>query len=163
MFESRLYLALAGLDPERPVYVEAESRRIGNLQLPDLLLDRIRAAPGLQIDATTAARVDFLLRDYDYFLADPNWLAEKLRHLDGLQSRETLSRWAELVTAREFRTLVGELLELHYDPLYRRSQARNYAGFETSARLATDDLSPAGITQLAREMLAGAESARGGG
>jgi len=163
MFESRLYLALAAFAPERPVYVEAESRRIGTLQLPDLLLDRIRAAPGLQIDPTTAARVDFLLRDYDYFLADPRWLVEKLRHLHGLQSQATLSRWADLVATREFRTLVGELLELHYDPLYQRSQARNYAGFETSARLPTDDLSPAGITQLAREILARPESPHGAG
>jgi len=163
MFESRLYLALAAFSPERAVYVEAESRRIGTLQLPDLLLERIRAAPGVQIDATTAARVDFLLHDYDYFLADPHWLLDKLRHLHGLQSQETLSRWADLVAAREFRTLVGELLELHYDPLYQRSQARNYAEFETSARLSTDDLSPDGITRLAREMLTGAESAQSAG
>jgi len=161
MFESRLYLALAALDPERPVFVEAESRRIGNLQLPDLLLEQIRASPGVQIDATTTARVDFLLRDYDYFLADPGWLVEKLLHLEGLQSRETLSRWADLIAAREFRALVGELLELHYDPLYQRSQTRNYAGFGSAACLPTDDLSPAGITALAHEILAGAHSAPG--
>jgi len=163
MFESRLYRALAAYTPERPVYVEAESRRIGSLQLPDRLLESIRAAPGLQIEATIGARVDFLLRDYDYFLADPRWLLEKLRHLHALQSQETLSRWADLVAAREFRTLVGELLELHYDPLYQRSQTRNYAAFETSARLSTDDLSPAGITRLAQEIVSGTESAGGAG
>jgi len=56
MFESRLFLALAAFSPERPVYVEAESRRIGSLQLPDTLLEMIRAAPALHIDATIAAR-----------------------------------------------------------------------------------------------------------
>lgn len=154
MFESRLMLALAAFNPERPVFVEAESRRIGSLQLPDLLLATIRAAPGMHIEATTAARVDFLLNDYDYFLADPHWLVEKLRHLRGLQSLETLARWENLVTAKEFRALVGELLELHYDPLYQRSQARNYAGFETALRLPTADLAPSAIRQLAREVLA---------
>ena len=154
MFESRLMLALAAFTPERPVFVEAESRRIGSLQLPDLLLEMIRAAPGLHVDATTAARVAFLLRDYDYFVADPRWLIEKLQHLRGLQSQETVSRWEQLVTARDFPALVGELLELHYDPLYRRSQARNYAGFESAIRLTTNDLSPEGIRRLAREILA---------
>jgi tRNA 2-selenouridine synthase len=33
-FESRLYAALAALDPGRPVYVEGESRKIGQLQVP---------------------------------------------------------------------------------------------------------------------------------
>lgn len=153
MFESRLFLALSAYSPERPVYVEAESRRIGSLQLPDALLETIRAAPSLHIDATTAARVDFLLRDYDYFVADPRWLVDKLQHLQGLQSRETIARWEDMVAAHDFPTLVGELLELHYDPLYRRSQSKNFAGFESAIRLSTDDLSPAGITRLAREVL----------
>jgi len=161
MFESRLFLALAGFSPEQPVFVEAESRRIGQLQLPDALLEMIRASPGLHIDATTSARIDFLLRDYDYFLADPLWLIEKLRHLQGLQSQETISRWVDLVTARDFRVLVGELLELHYDPLYQRSQARNYLAFKTAVGLSTGDLSPAGIARLARQILAG--SAPGAG
>ena len=154
MFESRLFQALAGFRPERPVFVEAESRRIGGLQLPDVLLEMIRAAPSLQIEATMAARVAFLLRDYDYFLADPLWLIEKLRHLRGLQSQETIARWENLVVTKEFPTLVGELLELHYDPLYQRSQTRNYAGFETASRLPTGDLSPGAINELAREILA---------
>lgn len=154
MFESRLMLALAAFTPQRPVFVEAESRRIGSLQLPDVLLEVIRAAPSLHIDASTAARVDFLLRDYDYFIADPLWLVDKLQHLRGLQSQETISRWEELIAAKDFQALVGELLELHYDPLYQRSQARNYAGFETALRIPTDDLSPDGITRLAREILA---------
>jgi len=154
MFESRLFLALAAFTPERPVFVEAESRRIGSLQLPDLLLETIRAASSLHVEATTAARVDFLLRDYDYFLADPHCLVEKLQHLGGLQSKDTIARWEGLVAAKEFPALVGELLELHYDPLYQRSQARNYAGFDTAVRLSTDDLSPDGITRLAREILA---------
>jgi hypothetical protein len=34
MFESRLLTSLATLDPRRRVYVEAESRKIGSLQVP---------------------------------------------------------------------------------------------------------------------------------
>ncbi|MEK7737333.1 MAG: tRNA 2-selenouridine(34) synthase MnmH, partial [Pseudomonadota bacterium] len=154
MFESRLFAALSSIDPGRPVFIEAESRRIGSVQLPDALLATIRAAPSLRIEATVAARVEFLLRDYAYFLADPRWLIGKLEHLRGLQSSETLARWTALVEAGAFPELVGELLELHYDPLYQRSQAMNYASFDAAAKIETNDLSPAGIERLAEKILA---------
>ncbi|MCX7171873.1 MAG: tRNA 2-selenouridine(34) synthase MnmH, partial [Proteobacteria bacterium] len=153
MFESRLFAAFGGFDAARPVFVEAESRRIGSLQLPDALLDMMRAAPSLCIYATVQARVEFLLRDYNYFLEDPHWLLERFGLLHGLQSNETLARWRSLVEAGEHQTLVNELLELHYDPLYQRSQTKNFAGFRNAARFATDDLSPAGILRLAQEIL----------
>ncbi|HUY04319.1 MAG TPA: tRNA 2-selenouridine(34) synthase MnmH [Rhodocyclaceae bacterium] len=152
-FESRIHQRLSSFDENRPVYVEAESRRIGSVQLPDALLEAIRAAPSLRIAATLAARVAFLLQDYDYFLADPVWLIERLEQLTGLQSRETVARWVALARGGEFPTLVEELLEQHYDPLYLRSQAKNFAGFSDAARIDCDDLSPDGMARLAREIL----------
>lgn len=153
-FETRLHTALSSLDPSKPVHVEAESRRIGALQVPDRLIAALRAAPCLRIDATMTSRVEFLLRDYAYFLEDPRWLAEKLGHLRGLQSNETLAHWLGLVEAGQFRSLVGELLARHYDPLYQRSQTRNYRDYGEAPVFATDDLSPAGISRLARRILA---------
>ena len=153
-FETRLHGALRALDPLRPVFVEAESRRIGTVQLPNALIAAIRAAPCLRVEATTPARVDFLLRDYAYLLEDRCWLADKLGHLRGLQSNETLAHWLGLVETGDFRTLVGELLERHYDPLYQRSQARNYRDYGEAPAFATDDLSPEGIMRLARRILA---------
>jgi len=49
---------------------------------------------------------------------------------------------------------VAALLERHYDPLYRRSQGKNYAHFAEAPRFATDDLTPAGLRKLATEILA---------
>jgi len=153
MFESRIHAALSSFSADRPVFVEAESRRIGSVQLPDALLGMIRAAPGLHVEAATAARIDFLLRDYDYFLADPAWLIDRLGQLRGLQSNENVDRWTALVHAGEFRALVSELLEYHYDPLYRRSQSCNYAGLSTARRIVTDDLSPERMAELALEIM----------
>jgi tRNA 2-selenouridine synthase len=153
MFESRLLAALSSFDPARPVYTEAESRRIGTAQMPDALLAALRAAPCLPIEATTEARVDFLLTDYAYFLADRAWLAERIGQLHGLQSNELLARWLGLVEAGDFRTLVSELLEKHYDPLYQRSQAKNYRDFIVADAFCTDDLSETGIGRLATAIL----------
>ena len=152
-FESQLLAALSALDLSRPVYVEAESRKIGRLQLPDALLDAIRRAPALCIEAPLGARVEFLLRDYDYAVADPAWLVERLANLKGLQSNETLERWRGLIDARDFPALVAELLTRHYDPLYERSQAHNYDSFGDATRYRTDRLDPAALDQLATEIL----------
>ncbi len=155
-FESQLLAALSALDPTQPVFVEAESRKIGRLQLPDALLEAIRAAPGVRIEATLDARVEFLLRDYDYAIADPAWLIGRLGLLKGLQSNETLERWRSLIAARDFPALVEELLTQHYDPLYQRSQAHNFNSFAGAIRYGTDRLDPAALDGLAAEILGGA-------
>jgi tRNA 2-selenouridine synthase len=153
-FESQLLAALTALDPARPVFVEAESRKIGRLQVPDALLAAIRGAPGLRIEAPLAARVEFLLHDYDYAVADPAWLVERLGHLRGLQSNEILARWQTLIAAGAFPVLVEELLTQHYDPLYQRSQAHNYDSFGAATRYTTEKLDAASLDRLAEEILA---------
>jgi len=155
MFESRLLTTLAGFATDRPVHVEAESRKIGTLHLPEALIETMRASECISIEASVEARVDFLLRDYDYFLTAPEWLDTRLQTLRNLQSSETLLRWRDYIAEARWRELVGELLEKHYDPLYRRSQQQNYAGFSTPAVLTTDDLTPSGIAALARQVCTG--------
>ena len=151
-FETRLLAALAGLDPARPVFVEAESRKIGRLHLPDTLLEGLRAGACIEVEAKFSARVEFLLRDYDYFLAAPDWLNQRLDALRPLQGHETVKRWQDLARSGAWRQLVSELLGQHYDPLYRRSQHHNFAGLATPRKLATEDLSPAGIDALAAQL-----------
>jgi tRNA 2-selenouridine synthase len=154
LFETQLYSALSGFDPARPVYVEAESRRIGALQLPDELIYAIRAAPCLRIEAPLETRVAFLLRDYAYFITEPALIADKLQHLKGLQSNETLDHWQDLIRTGDFASLFRELLEQHYDPLYQRSQNKNYR-YADAPLFETEDLSPESIKALAARILAG--------
>jgi tRNA 2-selenouridine synthase len=148
-FESRLHAAMSALNPARPVFVEAESRRIGSLQVPDALIAAIRGAQCLRIEAGRDARVAFLLQDYDYFLTNPVWLRERLGLLRGLQSNETLDTWMQMAEAGHFQALVRALLEQHYDPLYHRSQSRNYQDYASGPVFGVDDLSPTGIETLA--------------
>ena len=113
----------------------------------------MRSAQCVSIEAAFNARVNFLLDDYDYFLTAPDWLSSRLEVLRNLQSRETMSRWHAYVSNAQWRELVGELLELHYDPLYHRSQNRNYDGFGAPQTFATDDLTPAGVDAVARRII----------
>jgi len=154
MFESQLLQALRGLDPQRPVFVEAESRKIGRLQVPEAMIETMRAGRCIGIEAPLAERVAFLLRDYDYFLADAPWLNTRLAALKDLRGGETVARWQEQASTGQWPQLVEELLTQHYDPLYHRSQQRNYDGFGAPQRIAADSLSPEGIAAVAARLLA---------
>lgn len=152
-FESSIAYVLRGFDPARPVYVEAESRKIGKLRVTDELLAGIRAGHCFEIDAPLPARVDYLLTDYAYFLAQPEWLKQRLDSLRELHSKETLANWHRLIDAGEWRQLVHELLSQHYDPHYRRSQGKHYGNALPPTSLTTVGFSKETISGLCGEIL----------
>jgi tRNA 2-selenouridine synthase len=153
-FESRLHTALMGFDPARPVFVEAESRKIGRLHVPTALIERMRASECVTIEATREARIAFLLRDYAYLGDDAESLKFKLSCLKRIISAETLARWCAYADAHALPELFAELVDQHYDPLYRRSQNSNYLRYAEAAGFDTDDLSDDGIARLAARILA---------
>jgi tRNA 2-selenouridine synthase len=154
-FETALWARMRSLDRGRPVFVEAESRKIGRIHLPEALIETMRKSPCVAIAASREARLEFLLSDYAYLGDDLPDLQAKIDCLKGLQSNETLARWKALAAERALPQLFAEFMDLHYDPLYQRSQNRNYLQFPDAPVLETDDLSPAGVEELARRVLAG--------
>mgnify|MGYP003862100051 CR=1 FL=1 len=147
-----LIQALEKFDANKIVFVEAESRKIGSLHVPDVLLETMRKSPCIKIQASIEARVEFLISDYDYFIQDPQHLISTIDYLKDLHSKETLARWKSLAQEGQWPTLVSELLEQHYDALYRRSQNSNYVNYETATSFNTADLSAKGIDILAKQM-----------
>jgi tRNA 2-selenouridine synthase len=127
MFESRLLVALERLEASRPVYVEGESRKIGQLQVPEALIERMRSSECVLLETVPEARVALLMDEYRHFFSDPAALGAQLDCLAELHGRARVEDWKRLAAAGEWRALVGRLLEEHYDPAYRRSAARNFA------------------------------------
>lgn len=153
MFETRLAEALSRLDPQHVVFIEAESRRIGILQLPDALFAAMHDSACVQVEASREARVRHLLEEYAHFLTDPQRLKDRLAGLRELRGGDTVAHWNELIDRGEWQRLVASLLDLHYDPLYRRSQGRNYRQFDSALRLDADDLSAQAVDALAARIL----------
>jgi tRNA 2-selenouridine synthase len=153
-FESCLHAVLEGLDPARPVFVESESRRVGALQLPDALLSRMQLGRGLTLLTPLAQRVALLRGEYGHFVADTDRLRERLQPLTPLHGKATLAHWTALAAAGEWDTLVGELLEQHYDPTYARSLGRHFPAAGQGSSVEVQDASRDGFADLAREVLA---------
>jgi tRNA 2-selenouridine synthase len=151
-FESQLWAALEALDPQRPVYVESESRRIGTVQLPDALLDAMRAGSCILVETPTPLRVALLKEEYAHFLGDSDLLNARLAGLLELHGRKTLDQWGEAAAAGDWDALVGDLLVRHYDPMYRRSIGRNFPNAGDAIRGAPAGIDEEAFRALAREI-----------
>ncbi|MEW5787472.1 MAG: tRNA 2-selenouridine(34) synthase MnmH [Pseudomonadota bacterium] len=153
-FESRVWHALSRFDPARPVFVESESKKIGNLHTPEQLLLAMRAAPCLNLEADIPVRVELLKQEYAHFLADPEALGVQLDCLTALQGRERIDAWKTLARAGRWDELVADLLVRHYDPAYGRSLGKNYVNAPGAPCLNLTDPSSEAVLALAREYLA---------
>ncbi|HUQ27115.1 MAG TPA: tRNA 2-selenouridine(34) synthase MnmH [Usitatibacter sp.] len=151
-FETSLWTALSQFDPKRPVYVESESKKVGNLRVPEPLIEFMRAARCFRLEADIPTRVALLMEEYAHFVADPQALAAKLELLRDLHGRERLDEWRAHLGAGRWEPLVGDLLESHYDPAYHRSLFRNYRDAQGATSIPVRDISPAGFLQIARAL-----------
>ena len=125
-FDSALHLALSQFEPARPVFVEAESRRIGKVQLPDALLTAIHQAECIRVEATLDDRVAFLCEDYAALFDDRPRFKELLSLLVELHGHTVIKHWHSLIDAGAKAELFRELIEKHYDPAYRRSSHAHF-------------------------------------
>ncbi|MCU0765213.1 MAG: tRNA 2-selenouridine(34) synthase MnmH [Burkholderiaceae bacterium] len=154
-FETQLWSALRAFDPARPVFVESESRKVGQLRLPDALIERMRAAQCVRIQLPTDARVRLLRDEYAHFEADGVALMRQLDCLAALHGRERVEDWKRLAAERRWDDMVRRLLEEHYDPAYQRSIDRNFKGAAAAVRLAIDSEAEADFAGAAGRLAAG--------
>lgn len=153
-FETLLMDQLQRLDLSRPVYIEGESPKIGRIALPQTLVNHMRAAPVIDVQASHEARLAYLLRDYAYLGDDVERLCERLSLLKEMQGNETVARWQAWAQAQDLAPLFAELMTLHYDPHYERSQSRHFERWAERQALPASDLSDLAIAQLAQQVLA---------
>ena len=154
-FESALLSCLQKLDPGQPVFVEAESRKIGAVHVPEGLIDVMRASPSVTVDAPRAARVEYLLRDYAYFTNQVDGLLTRLDALKEIRGNQTVQAWHALALEKKWDGFVDSLLADHYDPLYQKSQAANYgADAPDHCHIATASLDDEAIRRAASAIIA---------
>lgn len=157
-FEMKLWQALCALDAERPVYVESESKRVGNVTVPESLILAMRASPVWRIALSLAARVRLLMRDYAHFVDETDLFMDRLDTLVALLGHEVINDWKAAITAGQIETVVQELLERHYDPRYFESMARNFAQYAQAPVVTVADESMAALAQAATALTSSTEA-----
>lgn len=152
-FETAIWAALPGFDAGRPVFVESESKKVGNLRVPDALIEHMRGSACVRLEATADVRVALLMDEYAHFVADPAALAARLDLLRDLHGAERIDGWKSMLAAGRWKPLVHDLLESHYDPAYRKSLFRNYREAQSAPAVAVSDPAPAAFRTLARKLI----------
>ena len=152
MFDSLVWKALRSFDPALPVHVEAESRKIGQVQVPARLLERMREGECVRLEVPAAERERFLIEEYGHFLAEPSGLKEKLKCLTTRYGHAVVARWLSHADSAAWRELVGDLLHTHYDPSYARATTRNYLHYDSGRQLSLERLDEAGIASAAADL-----------
>jgi tRNA 2-selenouridine synthase len=121
-FESRLAIALSGLDPARPVVVEAESSKIGAVQLPPAVWNALCAAPRITVQATPDDRASYLARTYRALGEDTKTLIPLLERLTTLVGHDTVRLWSDQARSGALQPLALGLITKHYDLRYAKNQ-----------------------------------------
>ena len=152
MFESQMWDQLRRFDPSRPVFVESESKKVGNLRVPDAVMERMRASPCIALTLSRPNRVRLLMEDYTHFCADPAALNAQLEHLVQLHGRARIDAWHEMANSGRMAELVDQLLVEHYDPAYLRSIDRNFAQYPQAQAVELNDIAPGDFEALAKAL-----------
>lgn len=152
-FETLVWTALRGMDPAREVFVESESKKVGNLAVPDALMDTMRSSPCVRLDLSQDERVALLLEDYDFFTRDGALLCERLEALNALRGKAVVAGWKTKVQAGQMPEVVRDLLDVHYDPGYATSSARNFTQFAQAPVLVAPNRSMDAMRRLARQLV----------
>lgn len=148
-FDSALLQTLQKFNPDRPVYVEAESSKIGLITLPPALIAAMHAGTCLLVETPLATRVAGLLEDYRHYTENPEIFIEHLKPLYRFHGAKQLEHWSSLIHQGDFETMVAELLTLHYDPSYFRATSKHYVNLDKAHRVPLVSLSPDALKEIA--------------
>lgn len=117
MFENKLALALYSLaiKGDGPIWVENESQRIGNINLPGSFYNTMLASPVYFLDIPFEVRLDYLVKEYGKLKKEElvNAVIRIQKRLGGLNTKNTVNALIE----NDYHTAFGILLQ-YYDKFY---------------------------------------------
>lgn len=150
-FDSVLLHVLEQLDPQDAVWVEAESNKIGQIFIPPLLWHQLKQGRCTEIIAPIESRVNYLIKTYSKFSANPSALGEQLQKLKQRYGKTQIAEWHDLIARRQGETLVRSLLDVHYDPAYQRSMQQQYQ--DRVHQITLPDLSSQSLDSVVQQLI----------
>ena len=151
-FDTRIWTALQAFDPARPVYIESESKKVGNVVVPESLMAVMRRSPCLHLQLSEEERVKLLLQDYDFFVQDIDFFCERLDALTEARGKAVVADWQARARSGGVAGVVKDLLVHHYDPVYLQSMQRNFEHYASARPLAPADHSMQAMQALAQTL-----------
>lgn len=152
-FDSALLDRMRLLRTDQPVFIESESKKIGNLQLPGALMEAMRHADLIRISSPLPERIKVWEEDFAHFVKDPSILLERVQHLSPLLGHARLKIWNAMAQEGNVRQIFEELMTLHYDPAYVRSDNRLFHGADQAQIYQLNGVDEASMDLASRQIL----------
>lgn len=154
-FETCLARAILECQAPGPIFVEAESPKVGRVALPAALVRAMRQAPVTRIVVPLAERVKRIRTQYRHF--EGECIERTRRNIAGLRATlggETVDRWLRYIDEGDFDSFVEEILVEYYDDRYTQS-SQIFGGptqtFELDGTLSSYDATAAAVLSLVEE------------
>jgi tRNA 2-selenouridine synthase len=151
-FDTLVWQALRSFDPARPVFVESESRKVGNLSIPESLMLAMRDSPCFELQLSLDERVALLMEDYNFFVKDHDLFCRRLDALVAIRGKAVVDAWKEQIHTGHIESVVRDLLVLHYDPTYASSMVRNFTHTGKATACVAADRHAESLRQVARAL-----------
>jgi tRNA 2-selenouridine synthase len=151
-FDTLVWQALRQFDTQRPVFVESESRKVGNLSIPESLMLAMRDSPCFELQLDMDERVALLMEDYPFFVNDPALFCHRLDALIAIRGKALVQAWKDQIALGHLHEVVRELLTVHYDPSYATSMLRNFTQGKPVHTFEATNRSPQALREIARAL-----------
>ncbi len=151
-FDTLVWQALRSFDPARPVFVESESRKVGNLSIPESLMLAMRDSPCFELQLSLDERVALLMEDYSFFVDDQDLFCRRLDALVAIRGKAVVDAWKEQIHNGHIDHVVRELLVQHYDPTYASSMVRNFTQDAQATACVADDRHAESLRKVAQAL-----------
>jgi tRNA 2-selenouridine synthase len=115
-FENLIADCWRSFSPQRPIWVEAESRRIGTCRIPDEIVHQMEQAPTLEITRPLEERLTLLVQLYGQ--ADPDALIEATERIRRRLGGQRTQAAVQLIRQGNLKAAVAISLD-YYDRTYR--------------------------------------------
>lgn len=125
-FETKVYDELKSFSKDRTVFVEAESPKIGHLNIPGSLFRSLKAAPVIEVCSPVEARAEYLHGDYASWRGDSERILATLERLRPFHSAVQVETWIENCRKADWLPLIQTLLTEHYDKRYGAGGSGHY-------------------------------------
>ena len=133
-----------------PVFLEAESSKIGKIQIPKPLWSAMRRSPQVLIKSDRVKRAKFLVKNYPDIQKQTEKLLPLFHLLERSESSTLVKNCGKQLRAKDWEGLAITILNSHYDKRYDRSIMR--CGRKTIAELELNELNQKNFRNIAKKL-----------
>ena len=123
-FEADIFESLRSAKTEK-VFIEAESRRIGKLFVPEYILEKMKTGIHILVESSIDVRGETILKEYIQNENSKDEIIEALERFRKFISNDAVDVLIKEVEDNKYKEVAIKLMELYYDPMYYHNQ-KNY-------------------------------------